>query len=62
MKAVLHRHVGTLSTEYRSTTLADDAGKLEVEGTQGVISVKKEDGSVLAVAKLGESDYVKLES
>jgi hypothetical protein len=61
MKAILCRHIGTMGNEYKKTTMAEDAGSLAVEGGEGVVVVKKTDGSVLAVVKLGEHDYVTLE-
>lgn len=61
MKAVIYRQVGTMSNEHRQTTMVEDAGSLEVMGTEGVVSVLKADKSVVAVIKLGENDYIKLE-
>ena len=60
MKAVLYRQIGTMSSEHKNTTIAIDADTLEVQGTEGVVLVKK-DSKVLVVVKLGENDYVKLD-
>lgn len=62
MKANFYRaHGSTLVGTYNTIELTADAASMKAHEAESIVEVSKAGGGVVAVVKLGERDYVRLE-